>query len=76
MNLDDIFPATSVMTETELLRFANDEIARFDAFFGTLGNAPLTRPEAAILRTYLVALATGRFPSALAVTETSMAPGE
>lgn len=75
--LDAIFPvSTPVMSETEVLLFANSEIARFEQFFVALGNVALTRSEAAILRTYLVAVITGRFPSALEAIGTSDASAE
>jgi len=54
-----------------LLPAVEQELDSFDAFFsapiaqGGAGNEPLVRSERAILRTYLIARLTERFPSIL-----------
>ena len=40
------------------------QIEEFDRFFEELGNGSMSRTEAALLRTYLTAAATGLLPSA------------
>ena len=45
----------------EVLKNADDEIAAFEQWFRAQGAEPLARFESAILKTFLVAKATGKF---------------
>jgi len=46
----------------QLVDEAETELRSFDDFFQGLGNSPMSGFEKAILRTYLLAKATGQFP--------------
>ena len=54
-----------------ILKRADEELVRFERWFsapiseGGAGNSPLSRPEKAILKTYMVARIAELFPSAL-----------
>jgi hypothetical protein len=67
-------PVTEEMqsrVERELLAF--DEWFAAPVTKGGCGNTPMARPEIALLRTYLYARLTKRFPSVLEPTHTSSA---
>lgn len=51
-------------TRARMEREAEEEIETFDTFFQAIGNQALSRLERAILKTFLVAKATGLLPSA------------
>jgi hypothetical protein len=77
MNIDALLESKPVPTplseqqKQALLKEIENELDLFDQWFqspiseGGCGNEPLVRPEKAILRTYLAARMTGRFPSGL-----------
>ncbi len=43
----------SMPSEQELEREVDEDIKEFDEWFQRLGNAPLSRPERAIIKTYI-----------------------
>lgn len=84
MDLDALLeekPKTELSSDEKkkLVKTVEDELHLFDQFFqdpihaGGCGNGPMTRPEKAILRTYLLARLTARFPSVLEDPQTSSA---
>lgn len=63
------------MDDKEALAAAEAEVKAFDGFFCSLGNSPMVGSERAILKTYLLATLTDRFPSSLPAGRTSAPKG-
>lgn len=78
--VDSVAETPKVGATEDLMRVIESEIDAFDLWFqsptssGGCGEGPLVRPEKAIIRTYLFARMTGRFPSSLPASGTS-SPG-